>query len=152
MQSSPGRGLVSRSLSYGLPLTGSFVRRWFGSHRFLSGPPVPLPCSRTPAAPYGSATISPFWFCPRTRKNEGRNIHRNFEALSHGFNTRCLRFRLRLPSSARLASSWRQILYWWGIEPRSTRRISTQCYTVYSYASGFACRDSRPSWFASRLY
>jgi len=34
--------------------------------------------------------------CPRYTDDEGRSIHQIFEAPSHGFSTRCLRFQLRL--------------------------------------------------------
>ena len=82
-------------------ISGSSLRHPFlpmeqrGSPRFLGSPFVPLPCSRTPAAPAchaisGSSVLPPLI---RRRRPQQCSISR---LDSHGFSTRCLRFQLRL--------------------------------------------------------
>jgi hypothetical protein len=55
---------------------------------------VPLPCSPTPVDPTHQA-VSMRRCGPRYDQNEGVHI-RSFEAQSHGFSTRCLRFAGRV--------------------------------------------------------
>ena len=75
-----------------------------GRPKFLGNPPVPTPCSSTPAGSTppghcGELTRSPM------RQRRGLQTKGNFGAQSHGFSTHCLRFvRWVTPQDARLAS------------------------------------------------
>jgi hypothetical protein len=89
---------------------------------------VHRPCSPTPAGPRRQA-LQRRRCCPRHVQNEGSRDG-IFEAQSHGFCTRCLRFVRRVaPADARLASScWP--LCWAGL---ATRRIPTKGFRAASY-------------------
>jgi hypothetical protein len=83
-----------------------------GTPRFLGNPPVPLPCSSTPARPTRQA-LAARQHGPRYVHNEGsHDNNKPFGAQSHGLGTRCVRFVL---SDATLAS---------GCLPSSTGRDS----------------------------
>ena len=67
----------------------------FGPPRFLGSPLVPLPCSRDPGRATLATVNSARWCCPRHIEHEGHD-NDPFEADSHGFSTRCLRFQIRI--------------------------------------------------------
>ena len=75
-----------------VPTTGKIRREASRASQVPGQPAVPMPCSSTPAAPNtsGHCDVST-WppLCPRRRLPR---INPAFEAQSHGFGTRCLRF------------------------------------------------------------
>ena len=75
----------------GSPLPGPFKKEEPGSPRLPGHPCVHLPCSRTTDG-LPRQTISALQCCPRDCYYEGSIDSINFEAQSHGFCTRCLRF------------------------------------------------------------
>ena len=121
-----GQGFIIRA-----PLPDPSTWRRSGSPRFLGNPPVPLPCSPTPAGPTRQA-IRRHRRGPRSDNDEGSRDIKAFEAQSHGFSTRCLRFVRRVAAfHARLASRcWP--LYGTGLV---TRRIPTRGFRIVSYIS-----------------
>jgi hypothetical protein len=79
------------AFGFGSPTPTAVDSETAGALRFLGNPPVPVPCSRTPAGPRtpghdGVSAWPPLW--------QKRRLPRfaNFGAQSHGFSTRCLRF------------------------------------------------------------
>ena len=74
------------------PLSGCVPRRQEALPASLETHSVALPCSRTPGGP-PRQTISAFRCCPRYSYHEGSPNVKDFEALSHGFTTRCLRLK-----------------------------------------------------------
>ncbi len=63
----------------------------YGSRKFPGNPTASLPCSQTPVGPPRQA-LAACRCSPRPWENEGTGIEEIFEAQSHGFNARCLRF------------------------------------------------------------
>ena len=82
-----GRGFVSR-----FPSPATYAWRPSGPPKFLENPRVPMPCSSTPAGPTHQATVQWSRRGPRYVHDEGSHDTLTFEAQSHGFGTRCLRF------------------------------------------------------------
>ena len=82
------------------------MRSITGPPRFLGSPSCTSALLSDPGrAAYTSPRRCPPC-CPRTQHNEGPNDD-DFEAQSHGFNTRCLRFALSVTREhARLACGW----------------------------------------------
>ena len=92
-----------------------------GPLKFPGNPSVPMPCSQTPAGPLRQA-IRRSGAAPVEMKTKATHDIMTFEAQSHGFSTRCLRFAHRLsPPDARLASAVGQ-LYGAGLQPAGFRR------------------------------
>ena len=87
----PDAGPRAGGSSSGPRLPDRVAWRRPGSPRFLRNPPVPLPCSPTPAGPTRQA-LRRRRRGPRYVHNEGSHDHYSFGAQSHGFGTRCLRF------------------------------------------------------------
>jgi hypothetical protein len=71
---------------------GHLERRSTGSPKFLGIPDVHLPCSQTPAGSCPPSRYSGSMLPPRPRRRRLLRLRLSFEALSHGFCTRCLRF------------------------------------------------------------
>jgi hypothetical protein len=117
------------------PEPGSFVfrhppvRSLFGNGtREISQVPVQpashMPCSSTPAEPF-TQTVTGVRYCPLNKNQEDPGENTSFEAHSHGFCDHCLRFALRSPSCARLASDFLSGFIGWGWLPTGLfKRIS----------------------------
>ena len=74
---------------------------------FLVTRPAPLPCSQTPAESVVLAMADFPMLPPLMQKRRLQRLS-HFEALSHGFDARCLRFTSAVADThARLASGWR---------------------------------------------
>jgi len=86
---SPNRGPGVR---HPVPLPGQSAGRQAGPPRFPGNPVVPSPCSSTPAGPATPGHNKVCRHGPRYVHNEGSHNNESFEAQSHGFGTRCLRF------------------------------------------------------------
>jgi hypothetical protein len=79
--------------------------RQSGPPRFPCNPPVPMPCSSTPAGPRTPGHCGVSAWPPRCPQRRLPRINPAFEAQSHGFRTRCLRFVRRVATQdAKLAS------------------------------------------------
>ena len=86
-----------------------------------------LPCSPTPARPF-LQTLRSHSSVPD--KPTSRTLsHKSFGAQSHGFCSRCLRFALRSPSCARLASDFPSRFIGWDFHPQDCSR-EFQTFTV----------------------
>lgn len=102
----------------GVPYSGVLAR---GRKRDLSGslviPPMPLPCSKTPAEPAesrrsDSAVAAPGPNRPKALSND------MISGLAQGFSIRCIRFTSDVTvAHARLASGWRATPLRGGGEP-----------------------------------
>ena len=83
----------ARALDRPVPLIFRFVTAWnltaLPSSQGI--PIVHLPCSQTPPGPPRHGRLAS-WCYPRCSDDEGSRAYHSFEALSHGFCTRCLRF------------------------------------------------------------
>ena len=111
----PGQGHCSA----GDPIAGLLSR---GHERDLPGSqavrPVPLPRSRTPAEPTTPRLLTVPSMLPPLFPRQGLQRLMNFEALSRGLSTCCLRFRNGVATiPAKLASGWLARLYREGVEP-----------------------------------
>ena len=84
-----------------------FLHRWsnVSSPRFLGNPSGTSAPLLDPGGCRVSGSTTPRC-CPRNCYHEGSRYIMIFEARSHGFCTRCLRFALWSPSRARLAPGW----------------------------------------------
>jgi len=60
--------------------------------RFLDNPLPHLPCSPTPAGLFSQTSFYKEEYCPHDNDYEGSGVIPPFEAQSHGFCGRCLRF------------------------------------------------------------
>ena len=79
----------------------------------------PRPCHPT-------TVISVRWYRPRHSEHEGHDNKTSFEADSHGFSTRCLRFQFRFPYTGKTRSRSGDSPYRMGFEPiRLLQQISS---------------------------
>jgi len=98
--------------------------------------------------------ISAQRFCPRNRDHEGHSNLKIFEAQSHSFSTRCLRFQFRL------SLHWQDSLPAGGKPlPGGIRthwtpsaNFKTTSFTIYPNAPGFAWRHPMPFALCSSLF
>ena len=98
---------------------------------------VHMPCSWTPAVSVCQASRHP-GAAPASGTTKAPAISSDFEALSHGFCIRCLRFTLWSPSRARLAPGW-------------LPTFAGQDFHLLGYVRKFQCRryifpPSRLTW------
>ena len=127
----------------GLPLTGSLPMEYFGSPRFLGSPLVPLPCSRTPAAPphlafFGGLVLSPL--TQRRRPQRYPHFRGSITQLRHLLSTLP---DSAFPTLAKLASGGWLTFTGWDSNPLDSYG-EFQKYLLlllYSNTPGFAWRD-----------
>jgi hypothetical protein len=93
-----------------------------GRPKFLGNPPVPMPCSLTPAgADAAGRYTAPPW--PPHAARRRLATRGNFGAQSHGLGTRCLRFARRIARGGRKTRFWLLTkLYQAGFGPAGFRR------------------------------
>ena len=111
--------------------SGSPVMETSSSPRFLGHPFRICPALR----PRPGRRASPFRHvrcCPRIVDCEGPSEHSPFEAQSHGFCGRCLRFALRVaPADARLASGCLLCFTGWDWLPTGWLRKVSDVYFIF---------------------
>jgi hypothetical protein len=112
--SGPGRptaglGFLSRS-----PLPAKRRREASRASQVPRQPPVPLPCSPTPAGPDTPGPLRCASMAPAKSTTKAPTSNPSFEAQSHGFRTSCLRFvRCIATPDAKLASGcWPSFTGW----------------------------------------
>jgi hypothetical protein len=102
--SGPGHPAAGPWFVFRSPIPDDAAGRQAKPPKVPGQPAVPLPCSSTPAGPStpGHCGMSAW---PRHVHNEGSHEIQAFEAQSHGFRARCLRFVQRVATAdAKLAS------------------------------------------------
>ncbi len=111
------------------------------SPRFLINPRLYLPCSSTPAGLF-LQTILRSNAAPAISTTEAPTFD-NFEAQSHGFYSRCLRFTIRSPYTCK--TRFRLVVNLYRVR-LDTHRVETEnfkCFKEhYSNSSGLAWRDT----------
>lgn len=85
-----------------------------------------LPCSQTPVG-HSRQTITALMCCPRDFEDEGSNNHIHYEAQSHGFCNRCLRFVPTL-----LTTTQDSLSGWWSTFTGGARThwVSMKCFSA----------------------
>ena len=129
------------------PLSHRFSVEQYGPPRFLGSPLVPLPCSRTPAAPallchYRNQVLPPH--TENRRPQHSTDFRGSITRLQHSLST--------LPDSdfptlARLASGGWQALAGWDLNPLDSKaNFMYGGYPILSQRSRLGLAPSVPLW------
>ena len=105
-------------------------RKPVGSLKFPGNPFMLLPCSQTPVGSSRLAHLRRFDSAPAVRTTKAPTLTHYFEAQSHGFSTRSIRFvPTSLPTTqCSLPAGWPAFAGWGSFPTRSLYCVSKACF------------------------